>query len=89
MPSAVTHSSQLAHASINLSASDYDIVSRVFGPRVGIAEDPVTGSAHCVLAPHYAERFGNELRAYQASARVMNAMNSTINDLITVVGAGL
>jgi PhzF family phenazine biosynthesis protein len=48
---------------------DYDIVSRVFGPKVGILEDPVTGSAHCVLAPHYAERFGPELRAFQASKR--------------------
>ncbi|MCU1428906.1 MAG: oxidoreductase [Actinomycetia bacterium] len=48
---------------------DFDIVSRTFGPRVGIDEDPVTGSAHCVLATHWADRLGPELRAYQASAR--------------------
>jgi PhzF family phenazine biosynthesis protein len=47
----------------------YDIVSRVFGPRVGIPEDPVTGSAHCALAPYWEPRLGPELRAYQASAR--------------------
>jgi predicted PhzF superfamily epimerase YddE/YHI9 len=50
-------------------SSDYDVVSRVFGPNVGIDEDPVTGSAHCVLATHWAERLGPDLLAYQASAR--------------------
>ena len=48
----------------------YDVVSRVFGPRVGIPEDPVTGSAHCVIATWWCERLGKPtLRAYQASAR--------------------
>lgn len=47
-----------------------DVVSRVFCPSVGIAEDPVTGSAHCALAPYWAERLGRlELTGYQASAR--------------------
>ena len=47
-----------------------DIVSRVFCPNVGIPEDPVTGSAHCALAPYWAERLGRpELTGYQASAR--------------------
>lgn len=49
---------------------DVDIVSRFFAPRVGVPEDPVTGSAHCCLAPYWAERLGRpELRAFQASAR--------------------
>ena len=48
----------------------YDFVSRYFAPRVGIAEDPVTGSAHCSLVPYWAERLGkHELLAYQASER--------------------
>jgi PhzF family phenazine biosynthesis protein len=47
-----------------------DFVSRFFAPRVGIAEDPVTGSAHCVLTPYWAERLGRaKLRARQVSAR--------------------
>ncbi|MEU6645286.1 PhzF family phenazine biosynthesis protein [Saccharomonospora sp. NPDC046836] len=47
-----------------------DFVSRVFGPAVGIPEDPVTGSAHCTLAPYWAERLGRtELVGEQASAR--------------------
>jgi PhzF family phenazine biosynthesis protein len=47
-----------------------DFVSRFFAPGVGIAEDPVTGSAHCTLAPYWAGRLGRpELTGYQASAR--------------------
>lgn len=47
-----------------------DFVSRFFGPAVGVDEDPVTGSAHCCLAPYWADRLGREeLVGYQASAR--------------------
>jgi PhzF family phenazine biosynthesis protein len=47
-----------------------DFVSRFFAPAVGIDEDPVTGSAHCCLAPWWAERLGrNELAGWQASPR--------------------
>ena len=47
-----------------------DFVSRFFSPRLGVPEDPVTGSAHCMLAPFWAERLGKEtLNAHQASAR--------------------
>jgi PhzF family phenazine biosynthesis protein len=49
---------------------EYDIVSRCFAPRVGINEDPVTGSMHCVLSAYWCKRLGkDELRAEQASAR--------------------
>ena len=48
----------------------YDCVSRYFAPAKGIPEDPVTGGAHCALAPYWARRLGKtELRAYQASPR--------------------
>jgi PhzF family phenazine biosynthesis protein len=48
----------------------YDVVSRFFAPWVGIDEDPVTGSAHTLLAPYWAARLDKEeLLAYQASAR--------------------
>jgi PhzF family phenazine biosynthesis protein len=47
-----------------------DIVSRVFGPGVGVDEDAVTGSVHCALVPYWAEKLGrDEIVAYQASAR--------------------
>lgn len=48
----------------------YAVVSRFFVPSQGIDEDPVTGSAHCVLAPFWAPRLGkDDFVAYQASAR--------------------
>jgi predicted PhzF superfamily epimerase YddE/YHI9 len=48
----------------------FDFVSRFFCPAGGIAEDPVTGSAHCALAPYWAPRLGKlEMVAYQASPR--------------------
>jgi predicted PhzF superfamily epimerase YddE/YHI9 len=48
----------------------FDFVSRFFAPGAGIDEDPVTGSAHCVLAPFWSSRLGKrEMVAYQASAR--------------------
>jgi len=52
------------------STAPYDFVSRFFAPAVGIAEDPVTGSAHCCLTPFWAERLGKPaMVGYQASAR--------------------
>jgi predicted PhzF superfamily epimerase YddE/YHI9 len=52
------------------SSTDYDFVSRFFAPQVGVPEDPVTGSAHCCLAPYWASRLGKEeMQAFQASAR--------------------
>lgn len=48
----------------------FDFISRYFAPAKGIAEDPVTGAAHCMLAPYWAARLGkNEFRAFQASRR--------------------
>ena len=48
----------------------YDFVSRFFAPQSGVPEDPVTGSAHCALAPYWTAKLGkNELMAFQASAR--------------------
>jgi predicted PhzF superfamily epimerase YddE/YHI9 len=48
----------------------YDIVSRFFAPAVGVNEDPVTGSAHCALAPYWSRKLQKtSIHAYQASAR--------------------
>ncbi len=49
---------------------DVDFVSRFFAPKYGIPEDPVTGSAHCELAPYWANKLGkNILTAKQVSKR--------------------
>ena len=58
-------------AIISAPGREVDFVSRFFAPRAGIAEDPVTGAAHCTLGPFWADRFGQtRLTAQQLSARV-------------------
>lgn len=55
---------------VTAQGKDTDIVSRVFAPAAGIDEDPVTGSAHSVLTPFWAERLGRpRFTAFQASKR--------------------
>ncbi len=52
------------------TGSGLDMVSRFFAPKVGISEDPVTGSAHCMLACYWGNRLDKtRLHAHQASAR--------------------
>ena len=49
---------------------EFDFVSRFFAPAVGVNEDPVTGSAHCALAPHWMAKLGRaEMTGFQCSAR--------------------
>lgn len=51
-------------------ANHWNFVSRFFAPGLGVPEDPVTGSAHCMLGPFWAEKLGiDELVGYQASER--------------------
>jgi PhzF family phenazine biosynthesis protein len=55
---------------VTAKGTDCDFVSRFFAPAVGVREDPVTGSAHCSLAPFWQERLGKDrFSARQVSAR--------------------
>lgn len=55
---------------ITAPGRDADFVSRFFAPKFGIPEDPVTGSAHCELAPYWAARLGKTtFHARQISQR--------------------
>ncbi|MDO4533806.1 MAG: PhzF family phenazine biosynthesis protein [Coriobacteriia bacterium] len=55
---------------VTAPGSEYDCVSRFFAPKLGVDEDPVTGSVHCMIAPYWANRLGKRvINAYQASAR--------------------
>jgi len=55
---------------VTAEGEEADFVSRFFGPRAGVNEDPVTGSAHTTLTPYWAARLGKqELRAIQVSRR--------------------
>lgn len=55
---------------VTARGGEYDFVSRFFAPGSGVDEDPVTGSAHCALAPYWGAKLNkNEMVAYQASRR--------------------
>ncbi len=67
--------------------SAYDFVSRFFAPQSGVPEDPVTGSAHCALAPYWSAKLAKqELRAYQASARGGELMLRLVGDRVRIGG---
>lgn len=55
---------------VTARGTEYDSVSRVFAPKCNTPEDPVTGSAHCMIVPYWAGILGrNKISAYQASVR--------------------
>lgn len=55
----------------------FDVVDRFFAPGSGVAEDPATGSAHCILAPLYAERLG------RPAVRFLQAFPGRGGDIVT------
>jgi len=66
----------------------YDFVSRYFAPAKGIPEDPVTGAAHCMLAPYWARRLGKtEFRAFQASRRGGEIICRVAGDRVELEGS--
>jgi PhzF family phenazine biosynthesis protein len=66
---------------------DVDFVSRFFAPARGVAEDPVTGSAHATLVPFWAERLGKrELRARQTSKRGGELECALLGDRVRLSG---
>src|SRR5690606_38175486 len=68
-------------------AGRYDVVSRFFAPAAGIDEDPVTGSAHCAIAPWWSERLGREeLACYQVSARGGEVHTRLAGDRVEIRG---
>lgn len=70
------------------STSERDFVSRFFAPRVGVDEDPVTGSAHCCLTPYWAQRLGKTtLTAEQLSARRGRLSLELLNGRVALRGA--
>ncbi|MFC3749884.1 PhzF family phenazine biosynthesis protein [Paenibacillus sp. GCM10012306] len=64
-----------------------DFVSRFFAPKMGVNEDPVTGSAHTALGPYWAARLNrSRLNAYQASPRGGYLLLDVDTDTITLTG---
>lgn len=66
---------------------DYDFVSRFFAPGAGVDEDPVTGSAHCSLAPYWTSKLGrNTLVGFQASERGGIVKVTMVDDRVLLRG---
>jgi PhzF family phenazine biosynthesis protein len=69
------------------AGAEHDFVSRFFAPAVGVPEDPVTGSAHCMLTPFWTERLGRtEMRAHQASPRGGDIRVTARGDRVILLG---
>jgi PhzF family phenazine biosynthesis protein len=67
--------------------TDADFVSRFFAPRLGVPEDPVTGSAHCSLIPFWSRRLGRKrLFARQVSARGGELWCEDRGERVTIAG---
>ena len=72
---------------VTAPGTEVDFVSRFFAPSCGIAEDPVTGSAHCSLTPYWAERLGrSDLVARQLSARGGRLHCQLVEDRVLISG---
>jgi PhzF family phenazine biosynthesis protein len=68
-------------------AADHDFISRFFAPASGVPEDPVTGSAHCTLAPFWQPHFGrNTLFGFQASSRGGHVRMDLQGDRVRLTG---
>ena len=70
--------------------NQYDFISRFFCADDGIDEDPVTGSAHCTLAPYWADRLGkDDMLAYQASKRGGELNLKLDSDRVHITGSAI
>lgn len=75
---------------VTAKGDEVDFVSRVFGPAVGIDEDPVTGSTHCSLTPFWAERPGKtKMKAKQLSKRGGALGVELVGDRVNVSGQAI
>jgi PhzF family phenazine biosynthesis protein len=72
------------------SSQPHDFVSRLFAPKVGIPEDPVTGSSHTVLGPFWADRLGRRtLVGLQASSRPGRVGVEVTGERVTITGRAI
>ena len=75
---------------ITARASDYDFVARFFAPKLGVYEDPVTGSAYTQLAPYWADRLGKKrLHARQVSMRGGHVTCEVAGDRVFIAGTAV
>jgi len=72
---------------VTAKGTEYDCVSRVFAPRYGMNEDPVTGSTHCMIAPYWCKRLNkSQITAFQASHRTGILYCDCAGDMVIISG---
>ncbi len=75
---------------VTAPGASHDFISRYFAPKAGVTEDPVTGSAHCSLAPYWADRLGkHELTAHQVSKRGGELLCTLGGDRVGLTGGAV
>lgn len=72
---------------VTAKGKTFDCVSRVFAPELDVAEDPVTGSTHCMIAPYWADKLGEtDITAFQASKRTGVLYCKAIGERVIISG---
>lgn len=72
---------------VTAKGTEYNCVSRIFAPRFGIDEDPVTGSTHCMIAPYWSRRLNKpSITAFQASERTGILYCECTDDKVIISG---
>jgi PhzF family phenazine biosynthesis protein len=72
---------------VTATGENSDFVSRFFAPKVGIPEDPVTGSAHSTLIPYWSDKLGKkQLHALQVSSRGGELFCEDLGDRVRIAG---
>lgn len=67
--------------------TEYDCVSRVFAPKYGMNEDPVTGSTHCMIAPYWSRRLNkSRITAFQTSSRTGILYCESVGEKVIISG---
>ena len=76
-----------ACVAVTAKGTEYDCVSRVFAPKYGMNEDPVTGSTHCMIVPYWCKRLNkSHITAFQASQRTGILYCKCIGDKVIISG---
>ena len=76
-----------ACVAVTAKGRDYDCVSRVFAPRYGMNEDPVTGSTHCMIVPYWSRRLNKtNITAFQASERTSILYCESVGEKVIISG---
>ncbi len=76
-----------ACVAVTAKGTEYDCVSRVFAPKYGMNEDPVTGSTHCMIAPYWCKRLNKpQIPAFQTSHRTGILYCECVGDKVIISG---